>query len=412
MKLTIKLTLICFLVSWAGYSYTAQTDQPVEPPEPKAPDPSVQVEKVEIGPEGLVIKDRKGKILKIEHPHELDLEEIDSILEAAGKTKIEIERLKTDLELFPDSLVVRHGTGSMTIELGEHERGDVVKFGQMVHIGEKDIIHGDVVSIGGPITVDGRVTGSAVAVGGRIIIGNTALIEEDAVAVGGSVIKHPGGIIKGDEVSLSFVPIPGFAFHHGFYRGAQLVSVIVLLLVFMFLGMVGYVLAPKNVNKVREKIQQNFVKSVLVGVLGQFLAFLAFLLLLVTVIGIPIAVLLLPLFLFVAFVLGIAGTSYHLGEKIKDALGLGVSTPIVTILVGTTAIFSLVIIWAVIDFGVFWAPFMSGLNLLLLLLALAVLYLFGSAGFGAALITKLGTRPKDIPSQPPAQTTPPAPAAA
>ncbi|OGC78143.1 MAG: hypothetical protein A2Z27_01445 [candidate division Zixibacteria bacterium RBG_16_50_21] len=391
--------VFCGIVSSQQVPQTPQT-----PPVPRVDSDTakLKVQHIEIGPEGIVIRDRQGKILKIQHSADLDLREIDSILKSSGKSKIEIERLKADLEALHDSLAFEF----QGWEWGpEHNEGGIVRFGSSIHVAPGEVVEGDVVCLGNTINVDGLVRGSAVAIGGRVIVSNTGSVEGDAVAVGGHVIKHPGGRIEGENVSVGFVPIPTFSF----YRGAQLASVILLFLVFVFMGIIGYALAPKHVNKIKAKLEEKFLKTVFLGILWQILILPVFLLLIITVIGIPVALLLYPLFLFLAFVLGFVAIAMYLGEKIKYNTRVTASSPTATVVLGTMAIFSLVLFWAILDFGGDWVPFLGGFHMvLLLLLAFAMFYLFATAGFGAAIMTRLGTRPKDVvpnPAVPPQATT-------
>jgi hypothetical protein len=384
---------------------------PQTPPVPKvdADTAKLKVQHIEIGPEGIVIRDRQGKILKIRHPTDLDLREIDSILKSSGKSKIEIERLKADLETLHDSLAFE----SQGWEWGaEHNEGGIVRFGSSIHVASGEVVEGDVVCLGNSINIDGLVRGSAVAIGGRVIVSNTGSVERDAVAVIGNVIKHPGGRIGGDNVSIGFFNVPTI----GYYRGAQVAFVILIFVTFIFLGVLGYALAPRHINKIKSKLDEKFLKSVFIGILGQIMILPVFVLLLITVIGIPVAVFLFPVFLILAFLLGFVAIAMYLGEKIKYNTKVSASTPTATILVGTTAIFSLVLFWAVLDFGGDWIPLLGGFHMvLLLLLAFAMFYLFATAGFGAAIMTRLGTRPKEAvpkPAAPPAAAASSAPATA
>jgi hypothetical protein len=238
-----------------------------------------------------------------------------------------------------------------------------------------------------------------------VTITNTGSVEGDAVAVGGHVVKHPGGRVGGENVSLGFIPIPAFSL----YSGAQLTFILVLFLLSLLAGIISFSLVPKNVNKIKMKLEKNFIKSLIFGIFAPLLFFVAFILLIVTVIGIPVAVLVLPLIMVFALILGYSGITYYVGERLGQNTRLKAQTPWATILLGTIASYFLLIVWAVLDFAVFWIPYFGGLHLLLLfLLGLAVLYLFTTVGLGAAILTRLGTRPKDII---PSAAPPPQPAA-
>jgi len=396
--------LILVIVFFIAGTVTAQkAAKPDLPPEPPGDSLTLRVERIEVGPGGIILKDKQGRILRIEHPGEINLEQIDSILRATGKTKIEVEKLKKEIEAFHDSLMVE-------FPWEEPRQGDVVKFGQSIHVGPGEVVEGSAVAIGGSIIVDGTVRGPAVAIGGGVTVTNTGVVEEDAVAIGGYVVKHPGGRIMGENVGLGFIPIPAFSL----VRGAQLTFVLLLFILSFFAGIISYSLVPKNINKIKTKLEKSFFKSLILGVFAPLLFFVAFILLLVTVIGIPVAVLVLPLILVFALVLGYTGIAYYIGERLGQNTRLKAQSPLGTILIGTIASYFLLIIWALLDFTVLWIPYLGGLHLLLLfVLGLAILYLFTTVGFGAAILSRLGTRPKDVVVQPaaPPQATTSAPAA-
>jgi cytoskeletal protein CcmA (bactofilin family) len=95
----------------------------------------------------------------------------------------------------------------------EEDEGDLVKFGKDIHIAEGEMVDGDVVAIGGDITVDGHVTGDVVTTAGDIYISSTAHVEGDVTATFGKVTVEPGAETDGDvaEVSMGGVKtIPQF----------------------------------------------------------------------------------------------------------------------------------------------------------------------------------------------------------
>ena len=83
---------------------------------------------------------------------------------------------------------------SIVVEEGE-EAGAVVCIGCSIHMMGTC---GDVVAVGGSITIDGTVKGDAVAVGGDMHLEENASISGDVVTVGGGLSRHPNAIVKGD----------------------------------------------------------------------------------------------------------------------------------------------------------------------------------------------------------------------
>ncbi|HEX9916877.1 MAG TPA: polymer-forming cytoskeletal protein, partial [candidate division Zixibacteria bacterium] len=89
-------------------------------------------------------------------------------------------------------------------EEGKKTIDQIVRIGGDVVVEEDEIVREDVVTIGGSITVKGKVDGDVTAVGGIIRVTSTGIIEGDATGVGGGVEREPGGVINGDATDISF----------------------------------------------------------------------------------------------------------------------------------------------------------------------------------------------------------------
>ena len=76
--------------------------------------------------------------------------------------------------------------------------GDVVCIGCSIRMSGTS---GDTVAILGSIVIDGTVTGSAVAVGGGIKLGEDARVMGDTVGLGNGIARHPNAVVKGEVVS-------------------------------------------------------------------------------------------------------------------------------------------------------------------------------------------------------------------
>ncbi len=94
-----------------------------------------------------------------------------------------------------------HILRSITVEEGE-DVGDVVCIVCSIHMSGRC---GDVVAVVGSITIDGTVTGDAVAVAGGMYLGENASVAGDVVAVGGRLHRSPDAVIKGDVSSQNGV---------------------------------------------------------------------------------------------------------------------------------------------------------------------------------------------------------------
>ena len=352
-----------------------------------------EAEEIQISEDGIFIRTKEGKEIKIskgESEADISVEE----------DKIKIGKLEIDLKSLEDSLKKEIPKITITPKARVHAGGeDIVKFGRDVVVEEDETIDGDVVVIGGKIDVKGTVTGNAVALGGNVSVASTGVIEGDAVSIGGEVNKDPGAIIRGQKATVSFGPKGLFRFPHfifppfmgGFYGFALLLRIFKIIF-FLFLGIVVISIVPKNVAKVKDKIRQDFLKSALVGFAAEILILPIFLILIVTIIGIPIAILIEPLVVLAALILGYTATSYFVGEKLKQSTNLKPETPLMTLVIGILAVESVLLLARVVGF---FGGLLSPFSWILTFFGWAIWYLVVTVGFGAAILTRLGTRPKE-----------------
>lgn len=210
------------------------------------------------------------------------------------------------------------------------------------------------VSTGGPVTVDqGTHVETAVAYGGPVIIEEDAVVEGDAVAFGGDVVLKKGAVVEGDAVSFGGVVVRGddSKVHgdsvsmggsaigsavarnvvktrrsvdasdaeadagpgRGFGRG--LAAFLLQFAVFFGLGFVLMMFAPQRMKALEATVREEPVKNGVVGLLGLVAAVPLTVLLVVTLVGIPVAVLMwVALALFVP--VGLAVVANTVGAKL------------------------------------------------------------------------------------------------
>lgn len=283
--------------------------------------------------------------------------------------------------------------GSISISLDQgirHDSDDRVAFGQPLRI-EKDDKVKDAVSIGGPVTVAGHVRGSAVSIGGSVVLEPGAVVEE-AVSVGGTIDVQPGAILHGNRVAISgslgaviaklsglMVNAPhGKESHSLSFEGEDSFpkwGSLGLLLV-LTLALVAFM--PLRLGRVEGYLTQSVGKSVLGGLALLFGIVPVCLLFLITIVGIP----LIPLLL-LAFVglhaIGMAAFLVLVGNRVP--------------LFGTRKSRWLALLIGFAIFAVVYAiPYLGA--------AVAVLVSFTAAG--AALLSRVGRAPKtSVPPVPP-----------
>ena len=415
-NLSPKILTIAFILFLSAALFVfGQTQSEDEPKKEKTKSDTAETQEgklpskaaeIRIEDEVIYIRTEEGKELQVGK----DEIERSIIIDEEG---IKIGDLKIDLEQLED-LEIPHLLGLKEIPSIKRSKKvytvnrDIVKMGRDIVVEEYEEVDGDVVAIGGDVTVEGTVCKNVIALGGDVFVASTGVIEGDATSIGGDVEKETGAIIRGERIGISFFPkrlfkpIPprGFPFIHMFrfppfvgFHGFALFTGIIKIILFLFLGIVVISIVPKNVTKVKDKIKQDFLKSALIGFVAEILILPIFILLIVTVIGIPVALLVEPLFILVALILGYTGVSYFIGEKLREGTSLKPETPMMTLIIGILVVESVLLLARVV--GVF-GHYLFGFSWILTFIGWMIWYVAVTVGFGACILTRLGTRPKEV----------------
>src|SRR5262245_1020976 len=252
-------------------------------------------------------------------------------------------------------------------------------------------VNGDVVAVFGSVRVEGEVTGSVVAVFGAVDLGRQAVVRGDAVAVGGAMHEEPGARVSGDTVQVGFLPLtlglPGLPL--------VLATIILAWLVSLFFGWAAAGLFPARLTRVAVTASQRTAASLAIGVVSGPLMIVTMMLLMVTVVGIPIAIMLPFAYIAVAYLGQIAAT-YVLGCKLTRRQ-LGDSRILAPLLSGGLLVAS------VFGFGaILWETpgIVRTAALFLLMLGLLLLLGLSAIGVGAFLLSRAGSRPREIGESP------------
>jgi hypothetical protein len=291
------------------------------------------------------------------------------------------------------SIIIRRSPGSDSLR--SFRDSDIVRTGENIIIDADQVVGGDVVSIGGSVTVSGRVRGDAVAILGDVTVKSGGSIDGDAVSIGGRVNREPGSHLGGQNVGMGFVPAGIFAPRGGSFgpfarlRGISLLVLAVFLLKMLFVFGVGWAaraLAGSNMDQFGQTVAEGPWRSLLVGLASHFALGLLILLVSITVIGlvvtIPAGIALIPL-----NAMSLALIAALLGQRVAPVRPGGAATP--RSWTGSAAIglgmLSLPIICGLLLFGRGWIP--NVVALVLLLFGGTVLSLAGATGFGAMVLT-------------------------
>ena len=171
-----------------------------------------------------------------------------------------------------------------------HRSGEIVNMFQNVDVPPDRVVNGEVVALFGNVRVRGVVEGDVVAVMGSVELGDSARIGGDVVAIGGLVQAPPTAEIQGESVSIPFLGQPRWAPWLPLAAGA------ISLGLFVILGAIVAVLFPERIARVAATASRRTFLSLVLGAATFPLLPILVVLLVITVIGIPVAVLLLFLY--------------------------------------------------------------------------------------------------------------------
>lgn len=376
-------------------------------------------------------------------------ERLDEALEEAGEraqgaVEDALERIE-DLER--DLAEVEDAAG----ESGPALRVDLdnkVAFGSTVRVGRDEVaydvtsigggikvdgeVRGDAVAIGGEAKIDGRVTGEVVAIGGDVELGPGAEVLGDIVTVGGRVSREEGATVLGEVSEVDWGDFewdwdgdwfdgwrgdwfPNVGERPPFFRVGKVfefVRAIIFTGLLIVLSGLVLLVSPKGVDRVRSAAVSDPLIMLVVGFGIELLILpaliVASILLAVTVIGIPFAILLWPaalVALALALVLGYTGAAAAAGDwlrnRFRGASGVAAGS-FGALALGVLTIQALALVADLLGFlGLPWFfRFMFGFP------GLVICYLAWTIGLGAACMTAFGTSRFGAKA---AQTEPPTP---
>jgi len=263
------------------------------------------------------------------------------------------------------------------------KRRELVRFGEPLRVEAGETVD-SAVAVGGPLTIAGTVLEDAVSVGGSVTLEPTAVVEGDVVSVGGPVDVQPGATVGGDRVGIGG-PVGGivgkFVGGHGandlpvgLFVVLGIVSVLVKCAVFLLIGLLVISFMPERYARVRDHLTNRPGRSALAGLVMALALVPLCILLAVTVIGIPL-IPIAGLLMFVLMALGMTALASWLGDRLP--IFKGRKSQFGAFALGTAVVFLVSLIPVIGGIAVAAASFIAA---------------------GAALVTKLGSPPKDAPA--------------
>lgn len=243
--------------------------------------------------------------------------------------------------------VRNHGSNDRVSVMGEThvlagEKVDGAAVGVLADVIVDGEVFGDAVAVMGDTTINGTVNGNAVSVMGDIHLGPKARVTGDVVCVGGDLHREPGAEIGGKIVKKTiggnrhFGPGLDTWWSHGLKLGRPLATgsglswlwlfTVFIIGFYMLLGLVF----PGGIRRSGDMLVKRPVAVVVSSILTMLALPLLFVLLLVTVVGIPVALLVLPVGVVLAVLFGKAAIYGLVGRTLsRDRLH-----PALAVLVG------------------------------------------------------------------------------
>jgi len=255
--------------------------------------------------------------------------------------------------------------------------------GSDIVVDSTDVVDDAVVAVFGNVTVRGHVSGDVVAVLGSVTLEPGSVVEGDAVAVGGALDQAPDAVVHGQSVSLSFLPIRAGV------RPLRAIAISLLLawVIAMFVGAVLAMLLPKRFTRMAQTVSERTGASLLFGVLLPPMLVLAAVLLVVTLIGIPVAAAL-PFVYLLAVWVGTVASAYLLGcRALRRELGDGIVGPVLA----GTGIIAIPFVVGVVLAGTHGIA--GGLGLFFPLLGVLLATSLAVIGSGAVFVSRFGSDP-------------------
>lgn len=216
------------------------------------------------------------------------------------------------------------------------DSGNVVRFGSDIVIREGQTVLGDVVAMGGDVTVDGHVEGEVVAMGGDVFLGPTGRVDGQVVTLGGQLHEKPGSHVGGQRVTArglprGWSPGPFFGVLGIVSSGLKALWTIAKMMLVLLVAWGFTQLAPQRTRVAFEAFKNEPIKCLGVGLLAWALIIpsivalaLVVAILCITIIGIPIAIAVLlgyVLAIVLLVVWGYVVGAAVLGERLGRQLG-------------------------------------------------------------------------------------------
>ncbi|PKK84241.1 MAG: hypothetical protein CVT49_04545 [candidate division Zixibacteria bacterium HGW-Zixibacteria-1] len=266
-----------------------------------------------------------------------------------------------------------------------------LKFGSVL-IDTDEKVRGPIIAMGA-VTVRGKVIGDVFSYQ-KITVTSTGQITGNARAP--EIVKMRGGIILGDRLEQDFFQMPpdiedifkGKSFSENSY--VALIANTIIYFVLLILCLLAIAIFSRPVDRVKVCLQKSFFKSFFAGLLIWVAYTPVMGLLVLTIIGIPVALIAMPILVTLAAILGVIGFSQLVGEKMSKYIGGISKSQVWQVLLGITL---LEVFWILMSlFYIKPGGVGEGFAILFMVLSIIIWSIAVTAGVGAVFLTRYGRR--------------------
>ena len=265
----------------------------------------------------------------------------------------------------------------------------IIRFKEDVEVRRDETVNGDAIVVGGDLLVEGEVNGDAIVLAGNLQLGRDAVVRGQAIAVGGRVETNTGAEIEGQTVSLTLFPRE-FPWSPGAWPAwVGLVSDLLKLGFLVLISGLLLALVPDRLLRARSLLAESFLRCFGVGLLvlagGSAAVTVSVILLAVTLVGIPAALVLaiaVAVLLLASLLVGVL----LIGDRLQELMHRPARAPLYSVLLGLVL---LLLPEILADFLHLTLPLPFrhlGLGLLSSLLVFATT----AAGLGALVLSRFG----------------------
>jgi|GEM_PF-691507 len=286
-----------------------------------------------------------------------------------------------------------------TLASGESLDGDLLVFGGSAILEEDSIVEKDVIVIGGTVNINGKVRGDVSAVAGMVSLGGSAMIEGDVNSMAGQLARDEGARIEGEVNTGTMGPFsltaPGTLHIPGLEKlppitlprsaGQPAVNIgfnplwdglwwLIRSFLWAALAVVAVLLLEQRSERIAESVTKSPFVAGAMGCLTVFIFPFVLLVLVITICGIPFA--LIGVFvLCLAWGYGIIVVGYEIGKRLERLFKTDWAAPVSA---GTGTF--------ILTLG------LNGIGALIPCVGWMAPAVVGLVGLGAVLLTRFGGR--------------------